>query len=64
MTTCIVSLASAAGKSVGGTPHTTTATIEYVRVDHGRPNIRVTKQLLDRPNIVAIGQKMGGERMP
>ncbi len=59
----IVPLGPSASKSVGGTPHATTPAIEYVRVNHGRPNIRVTQQLLDRPNIVAIRQQMGGERM-
>ena len=46
-------------------PYAATAgSLEHVSVDHGRLHIRVAEQLLDRPDVVAIFEKMRRERVP
>ncbi len=35
-----------------------------MRVDHGRSDISVTQQLLNRSDIVAVFQQVGCKRMP
>jgi hypothetical protein len=42
-------------------PHTPTTTLENVRVDHRRPHIRMTQQLLNRPDVVPVLDKMRGK---
>lgn len=39
------------------------APVQHVGIDHGRTHIRVTKQLLDRADIAAVFQQMGGKGM-
>ena len=39
------------------------APVQNVSVDHGRADVVVAKELLDRPDVVAIFQQMGGERV-
>jgi hypothetical protein len=46
---------------VSGAPNTVTAPIQYVRVDFGRLYILVSKQFLDSPYVVVIGQQVRGE---
>jgi len=41
--------------------HSPSAAIEHMGVDHRRANVAVSKQLLDRPNVVAAFEKMGSE---
>jgi len=43
-----------ASKRIRRAPATTTSPIQYVRVDHRRADVRVTQQLLNCSNIVAI----------
>jgi hypothetical protein len=40
------------------------ASVEHMRVDHGRANILVTEQFLHCANVVTIHQEIRGERMP
>ena len=40
------------------------ASIEDMRVDHGRADVLMAQQFLDRPNIIAVLKQMGGKRMP
>ena len=50
---------------IGRAPHAASAgAVENVRVDHGRLDVRVTQELLDRPNIIAIFDQVGRERVP
>ncbi len=44
--------------------HAEWATIEHMRVHHRRADVRVAKQLLHRPDVVPVLQKVGGKRMP
>ena len=39
------------------------APVQDVSVDHGRADVVVAQELLDRPDVVAIFQQMGGERV-
>lgn len=39
------------------------AAIQHVCVDHGRFQIPVSEKLLNRPNIVTLGEEVGGERI-
>ena len=41
----------------------TAATIQYVRVNHRRPNVLVAQELLYGPDVVTVLQKMGGVGM-
>jgi hypothetical protein len=43
------------------TPHATTAGALQVRVDHSRLDVRVTQELLDRPDVISILEKVRGE---
>ena len=43
--------------------HATAAAVEDVTVDHGRPDILVTQELLNGADVIVIFQQMGGERM-
>jgi len=46
-------------------PYAATAgTLKHVSVDHGRLDVRVAEELLDRPDVVAIFEKVRGERVP
>ena len=38
--------------------------VEDAGVNHGRFHVLVTQELLDRPNIIAVLNQMGGERVP
>ena len=44
--------------------HAKGAAIEHVRIDHGGLEIGVAQELLDRANVLAPLQQMGGKRMP
>ena len=39
----------------------TSTTVQYVRVNHRRGNIRVVEQFLDRADVVSLFEKMGRE---
>lgn len=39
------------------------AAVDHMRVDHRRPHIRMTKQLLDGPNVVTVLEQMRCKRM-
>ena len=41
----------------------TAATIQYVRVNHRRPDVLVPQELLYGPDVVTVLQKMGGKGM-
>jgi hypothetical protein len=45
----------------GSDAHASAATIEYVRVDHGRARICMAKQFLNGANIVTIMKQMGSK---
>jgi len=45
------------------TPHSQTVLGGYVGVDHRRLQIHMSQQLLDGPDVMAVLQQMGGERM-
>jgi hypothetical protein len=50
---------------IGRAPHAASAgAVENVRVNHGRFDVRVTQELLDRPDIIAIFDQVGRERVP
>lgn len=49
------------GSAVEWTADAASAPVQYMGVDHGGFDILVTKQFLDRPNVVAIFQQMRGE---
>ncbi len=50
-------------QGVSRTDNATTATIHYMRVDHGSRDIRVTQQFLHRADVVAALQQVGREGM-
>src|SRR3954453_17468296 len=43
--------------------NTFAATVEDMGINHGRAYIGVSKQLLNRPNVVAVLEQVGRERM-
>ena len=45
-------------------PNTLSTPVQHMRIDHRRPDIAVTQQLLHRPNIIPILQQMRRERVP
>jgi hypothetical protein len=46
-------------------PYAATArTLEHMSVDHGRLHILVAQELLDRPDLGAVFEKVRGERVP
>jgi len=45
------------------TLHGTTTSVQNVRVDHRRGNVFVAEQLLNRPDVGAIVEKVRGEGM-
>ena len=47
-----------------GSSHPPSAAIEDVRVDHGRADVAVAEQLLDRADVVTVLEQMGRERVP
>lgn len=47
-----------ASERVHRAPNTQPALVQHVRVDHGRPNIRMTEQLLHGPDVRAGLQQM------
>ena len=49
---------------MGWAPHTFAASIQDMRVDHSRPDVGVTQQLLHRTDVVAVFEQMSGKRMP
>ena len=51
-------------RSVGRTPNTRGAAIEDMRVDHRGGDVPVPEQILDRADVIAVFQEMGGERVP
>src|SRR5947209_8638879 len=42
----------------------TASTLQHVRVDHCRLHVRVAEELLNRPDVVAILEKVRSERVP
>jgi hypothetical protein len=44
-------------------PHAQPATVQHVRVDHRRADVRVPQQLLHRPDVIAGLQKLRRERV-
>jgi hypothetical protein len=48
---------------IGWTPYPFAASIQDVRVDHGRSHVSVPQELLNRKDVVAIFQQMSGKRM-
>lgn len=46
------------------TVYTVSASIEDMRIDHGRTDILMAQQFVDRPNIVTVLKQMRGKRMP
>jgi hypothetical protein len=46
------------------TPHSQPSPVQHMRVNHRRTHIAMAEQLLHRPNVVAVFQEMGRERMP
>ena len=40
------------------------ASVEDMRIDHGRTDVLMPKEFLDRPNIIAVLKQMGRKRMP
>ena len=42
-------------------PEPQTAPVEHVGVDHGRLDVFLTEQLLNRPDIISVLQEVGGE---
>jgi hypothetical protein len=52
-------------RGIGRTPHSAIAgTVENVRVNHGRPQILVAQEILDRSNIISVLDQVHGKRMP
>src|SRR5208337_1698799 len=49
---------------VRGTANASAAAVQDVRVDHGRTNVLVSQEFLDRANVVAGGQEVCGKGMP
>lgn len=49
---------------VDRTAHAEWATIEHMRVHHRRAHVRVTEQLLQDSNVVAVLEQMGRKRVP
>src|SRR5437867_4183882 len=50
-------------QSVDGARHTAATALEHVRVDHGRADVAMTEQLLDRPDVVTVLEQVGRERV-
>ncbi len=46
---------------IRGASDRTRAPVEDMRVDHGRTDVVVAQELLDRPDVMAIVQQVGGE---
>lgn len=46
---------------IGRALNAAAATVEYVGVDHRRLQLRVAEQFLDRADVVAVGEQVGGE---
>lgn len=44
--------------------YTQSPSIEGMSLDHGRTDVLMPKELLDRPDIIAVLKPMGGKRMP
>src|SRR5580692_10239083 len=51
------------GSRIERAAHAAGASIEDVGVDHGRADVLVTEELLDRTNVVTALQQVGRERM-
>ena len=65
--TCIIPLwpsrRQADGEAVHRASDSSPPTVQHVRVDHGRTDIGVPEQFLNRADVVAIFRKMRGEGM-
>ena len=46
------------------TPHALPALVQHMRVDHGRADVRMPEEFLDRPDIVSRFEQVSRERMP
>ena len=46
------------------TPHPAPATLQHVRVDHGRSDVLVPQEFLHGPNIVTILQQVRSKAVP
>jgi hypothetical protein len=53
----------AAKQRVQWAAHAEAAAVEHMGIDHGRADITMTEQLLDGPNVGALFQQLGSERM-
>jgi len=51
-------------QQVSGAPHPLSATIQSMRVDHGRVDVLVAEQFLESTNVIAGFQQMRGTCMP
>jgi len=51
-------------KHVGGAADPSASSIEDMSINHRRADVRVTEQLLDCPDVVAVLQQVGGKGMP
>lgn len=40
--------------------HSTSASVQDMGIDHGRTDVLMPKELLDRPDVVAVLKEMGG----
>ena len=50
--------------SVRRAPHPATTAVQDVCVDHSRADVLVAEELLDGPDVVAVLQEVGRERVP
>ena len=51
-------------QGIGGAAHSPPAAAEGVSVDHRRAHVPAAQKLLDRANVMAVLEKMGGKRVP
>ena len=51
-------------REIKGTPHSSSAAIDYVSIDHGRADVAVAEQLLDRSDVMACLEKVCSEGVP
>jgi len=45
-------------------PHTISALVEHVRIDHRRAHVAIAEQFLDCPDVVPRFEQVGGEGVP
>lgn len=53
---------SGVSQQVRRAAHAVAAAVEHVGVDHGGLDVVVAEELLDSPDVIAVGEQVGGER--